>query len=64
MLTDILKTYKLSSGFNRTGFYASVEACLAWSLAQAGGPIELFTEEAREEMALLCRMPLQVQQIA
>jgi type II secretory pathway predicted ATPase ExeA len=46
------------------GLEGGVEPYLAWLLAQAGGPIELSTEEAREEMALLCRTPLQVQRIA
>ena len=46
------------------GLEGGVEPYLAWLLAQAGGSVELFSEEAREEIALLCRTPLQVQRIA
>jgi type II secretory pathway predicted ATPase ExeA len=46
------------------GLEGGVEPYLAWLLAQAGGSVELFTEEAREEMALICRTPLQVQRVA
>jgi type II secretory pathway predicted ATPase ExeA len=46
------------------GLAGEVEPYLAWLLAQAGGSVGLFTDEAREEMALICRTPLQVQRIA
>jgi type II secretory pathway predicted ATPase ExeA len=46
------------------GLAGEVEHYLEWLLAQAGGSIGLFTEAAREEMAQLCRTPLQVQRIA
>jgi hypothetical protein len=46
------------------GLEGGVEPYVAWLLAQAGGSIELFTEEAREEIALVGRTPLQVQRIA
>jgi hypothetical protein len=37
---------------------------LAQGKAQAGGSVDLFIDEAREEMALICRTLLQVQRIA
>jgi type II secretory pathway predicted ATPase ExeA len=46
------------------GLTGEVENYLEWLVKQAGGSVDLFTEEAREEMAQLCRTPLQVQRIA
>ena len=46
------------------GLRGEVENYLEWLVKQAGGSVDLFTEEAREEMAQLCRTPLQVQRIA
>jgi hypothetical protein len=46
------------------GLTGEVENYLEWLVKQAGGSVDLFTEEAREEMVQLCRTPLQVQRIA
>jgi type II secretory pathway predicted ATPase ExeA len=46
------------------GLTGEVENYLEWLVKQAGGSVDLSTEEAREEMAQLCRTPLQVQRIA
>jgi hypothetical protein len=46
------------------GLSGEVEKYLEWLVTQAGGTVGVFTEEAREEIAQLCRTPLQVQRIA
>ncbi len=46
------------------GLAGEVERYLEWLIKQAGGQVSFFTNEAQEEMAQLCRTPLQVQHIA
>jgi type II secretory pathway predicted ATPase ExeA len=46
------------------GLAGEVENYLEWIIKQAGGNINLFAKEAREEIAQLCRTPLQVKHIA
>jgi type II secretory pathway predicted ATPase ExeA len=46
------------------GLAGEVENYLEWLIKQAGGSVGIFTKEAREEIAQLCRTPLQVKHIA
>lgn len=46
------------------GLVGEVELYLEWVIAQAGGQSTIFSPEAKEEIALLCRTPLQVKRIA
>jgi type II secretory pathway predicted ATPase ExeA len=46
------------------GLAGEVGSYLGWLIKQAGGKIEIFSPEAQEEMAQLCRTPLQVQRIS
>lgn len=46
------------------GLAGEVETYLTWLLKQAGGQVGIFTPEARQEIANLCRTPLQVKRIA
>ena len=45
------------------GLAGEVGSYLEWLIKQASGKIEIFSPEAQEEMAQLCRTPLQVQRI-
>lgn len=46
------------------GISGEVDKYLEWLISQAGGHTNIFTDEARDEIALLCRTPLQVKRIA
>lgn len=46
------------------GLAGEVDKYLEWLIEQAGGQISIFSEEARDEIAQICRTPLQVRRIA
>lgn len=46
------------------GLAGEVDKYLEWLIGQAGGQISIFSEEARDEIAQICRTPLQVRRIA
>ncbi len=51
-------------GIEMQGLVGEVELYLEWVISQAGGQSTIFSPEAKEEIALLCRTPLQVKRIA
>jgi type II secretory pathway predicted ATPase ExeA len=46
------------------GLAGEVDKYLDWLIGQAGGQVSIFSDEARDEIAQICRTPLQVRRIA